>query len=134
MKLRLHFVDGIGGLLIGAALASCSVPRRAIPPDFDAAKLAPDMFRIRVDTQQVRVIEYQLKPFEKEPMHSHPAGIAVYFLTDGKFRVTYPDGRVAENDVTAGTALWRDPVTHTSENIGPAEVRAVLVELKKACE
>jgi hypothetical protein len=39
----------------------------------------------------VRVLEYRLKPGEKEPMHSHPAGV-VYVLT--------------------GESIWRDPVTH----------------------
>jgi quercetin dioxygenase-like cupin family protein len=127
-----RLVYAIIGVLIGAALTTCAVSRRAVP-NLDAAKLAPEMYQVRVDNEHVRVIEYHLKPGEKEPMHSHPAGVAVYLFTDAKLRATSADGRVTENLVNAGTALWRDPVTHTAENIGTTEARALLVELKRTC-
>lgn|GEM_PF-1498328 len=61
-----------------------------------------------LDDEQVRVIDYHLKPREKEPLHSHPSGVLVYYYTDAKMRVTLPDGtNTAVNK--AGDVVWREP-------------------------
>jgi len=63
-------------------------------------------------------------------MHSHPAYV-VHFLNDAKVRTTLPDGTKAEATVTKDEIVWRDPISHTTENIGRTEVHAFVVELKK---
>jgi oxalate decarboxylase/phosphoglucose isomerase-like protein (cupin superfamily) len=69
------------------------------------------------------------KPGQVAAMHSHPANVS-YFLTDGKLKVTLPDGKVIERSPKAGTAGWSDPVTHAAENIGTTDFQQVQVELK----
>jgi hypothetical protein len=61
--------------------------------------------------------------------HSHPASVS-YFLTDGKLKITLPDGKVIERSPKAGTAGWSDPVTHAAENIGTTDFQQVQIELK----
>jgi beta-alanine degradation protein BauB len=78
----------------------------------------------------MRVIEYRLKPGEREPMHSHPYGVFVYFLSDAKIRTIFPDGKTSEDSKHRGDRVWRDPVTHATENVGNAEARALLIEPK----
>jgi quercetin dioxygenase-like cupin family protein len=73
-----------------------------------------------LENDQVRVLEYRLKPGEKEPMHSHPAGV-VYVLSGAKLKFSYPDGKTEEKAAAAGETIWRDPVTHAVENIGATE-------------
>jgi len=94
----------------------------------DPAKLAPQ--KVLFENQQMRVIEYRLKPGEREPMHSHPYGLFVYFLSDAKIRTTFPDGKISEDSKHAGDTVWRDPMTHAVENVGNVEVHALLIEPK----
>jgi hypothetical protein len=51
-------------------------------------------------------------------------------LTDGKYRFTSPDGQPIEAELKAGQAMYLDPVEHTTEILGSAESRILLVELK----
>ena len=64
---------------------------------------------------QVRVVDVRIQPGQKVAMHSHPANV-VYFVTDAKFKLTFPDGKTALREIKAGTALWSGPVTHAVEN------------------
>ena len=77
----------------------------------------------------MRVLEYRLKPGEKEPMHSHPAGV-VYVLSEGTLKFSYPDGRTEEKAAATGESIWRDPVTHAVENIGKTGAHAIAIDLK----
>jgi quercetin dioxygenase-like cupin family protein len=98
----------------------------------DPVKLTPQYYKVLLDNEHVRVLEYRLKPGEKEPMHSHPAGI-VYLFGEAKLKITYPDGRTEVSTVTPGETYWREPVTHAAENVGDTEAHAIAVELKKPC-
>lgn len=97
----------------------------------DPVKLSPQFYKVLIDNDEVRVLEYHLKPGEKEPMHSHPRGF-VYYLADAKFRVSFPDGKSEESELKTGEAHWRDAITHAVENIGNTEAHAIALELKKA--
>src|ERR1700745_2491290 len=77
----------------------------------DVRKVASDTNRGLLENANVRVLDVRLKPGEKIVMHSHPASV-VYFLTDAKFKFTFPDGKTQEAEGKAGTAIWRGAVTH----------------------
>jgi hypothetical protein len=63
-------------------------------------------------------------------MHSHPKSV-VYCLNDSKAKFTFPGGKSDNVDLKAGQTVWLDAVSHSVENTGPDEMRAVIVELKK---
>jgi ketosteroid isomerase-like protein/quercetin dioxygenase-like cupin family protein len=96
----------------------------------DPTKIAPQSYKLVIDNDRVRVIDYRLNTGGKEPMHSHPSGVVVYYFTDAKMRTTLPDGKTAEGANRAGDIIWRDPVTHFGENVGGNEIHALLVEPK----
>jgi beta-alanine degradation protein BauB len=77
------------------------------------------------------VLEYRLKAGEKEPMHSHPAGV-VYVLSGANLRFVYPDGRTERRAAATGETIWRDPVTHAVENVGNTEAHAIAVDVKSS--
>jgi quercetin dioxygenase-like cupin family protein len=81
------------------------------------------------ENDQVRVLEYRLKAREKEPMHSHPAGV-VYVLSGTKLKFSYPDGRTEERGAATGETIWRDPTTHAVENVGDTEAHAIAIDVK----
>ena len=96
----------------------------------DPVKLSPQYYKVLIDNDEVRVLEYRLEPGEKEPMHSHPRGF-VYYLADAKLRVSFPDGKTEESELKAGEAHWRNAITHAVENIGSTEAHIIALELKR---
>lgn len=101
----------------------------ALAQDVLKAAGGAETHKVVLDNAQVRVLDVHLQPGQTVGMHSHPANI-VYYVTDGKIRVTLPDGKTAVHEVKAGTAVWNAPVTHAIENAGTAEVHLVQTEMK----
>lgn len=120
-----RFVGTLLCLVVGLALSGV-----AFAGD-DPVKVDPSHFKVLLENAKVRVLEYQSKPGEKNPMHSHPAHV-IYSLTGGKVKHTLPDGKVHERELKAGDVVWGDATTHASENSGGSDIRAVLVEIKEA--
>jgi quercetin dioxygenase-like cupin family protein len=99
----------------------------------DVGKVSPETHRVLLENAQVRAMDVRLKPGEKVAMHSHPASI-LYYLSDAKVKITYPDGKTEEREVTAGTAAWSEAVTHAVENVGITDLHEVHTELKQTAE
>src|SRR6266853_330392 len=93
----------------------------------DPVKTSPQYYKVLLENDQVRVLEYRLKAGEKEPMHSHPAGV-VYVLSDCKLKFGYPDGRTEERTAANGQAIWRHPTTNAVENVGDTEAHAIAID------
>jgi quercetin dioxygenase-like cupin family protein len=131
MKRVIHLTAGIaiGALTTTLAFAISSGKTTAQDP----VKQSPQYYKVLLENEQVRVLEYRLKPGEKEPMHTHTSGV-LYIFGDAKMRTTYPDGRTEETTGGAGEAHWRNPVTHALENIGSTEAHALAIDFKKPCK
>lgn len=95
----------------------------------DPAKVNAKFLTVKLDNPRVRVFETAVKPGEKENVHSHPATV-IYVLEGGKFRNYASDGTVTEAELMTGEVYYRDPLTHSAENIGTTTIRLVIVELK----
>lgn len=95
----------------------------------DPLKVNPKTIALKLENSRVRVLEATLKPGDKENVHSHPASV-IYVIEGGKFRNYATDGTTAEVELRTGDTLYRDPLTHSAENIGATTIRLVLVELK----
>ena len=96
----------------------------------DPVRVAPNNFKVLLENERVRVLEFHSKSGEKIPMHSHPAYVAYTTAGSGKSRFTFPDGKVTEPPVTPGRATWHDAETHASQYVGTGETRVLMVELK----
>ena len=95
----------------------------------DPVEVSPQYNVVRFENDRVRVIELHMKPGEKEAVHSHPPHV-VYVLTDFTMRNVLPDGTKSEASRKAGDVFWRDATTHSAENVGATEARAIAIELK----
>ena len=131
MKRVIHLIAGmaIGALMTTLAFAISSHVATAQDP----VKQTPQYYKVLLENDQVRVLEYRLKPGEKETMHSHSAGV-VYGFNGSKVRSTLPDGKVTESSGKPGDVFWRSPITHALENIGDTEVHSLAVEIKNPCK
>jgi quercetin dioxygenase-like cupin family protein len=119
-------VKNSNGLVIGLLLASLLAVAASAQ---DVAKVSPETHKLLLENDHVRVFDVHARPGEKVGMHSHPASI-LYYLSDAKIKITYPDGNTEVREVKSGTAVWSEAVTHTVENVGPTELREVHTELK----
>lgn len=81
------------------------------------------------DNAYARIVKAHYGPGEKSVMHSHPDLVAV-FLTDGKVKFSYPDGKTEERTVKAGDAMFTPATVHLPENIGDKAFDVILVEFK----
>jgi quercetin dioxygenase-like cupin family protein len=101
----------------------------AIPASEDAVKVDPKHYQVEFQNDRVRVLRIKYGPNEKSIMHSHPANVAV-FLTGGKAKFTFPDGKTSPSDFKAGQVQWADKEKHLPENTGGKPFEVIVVELK----
>src|SRR3954464_5821500 len=104
------------------------VPARLLPAQ-DPAAVNAKTIKVKFENERVRVLEAELPPGTKEQVHSHPAYV-IYVLAGGKFRNYAADGKITEEELKTGDVLYREPLTHASENIGTTTTHLILVELK----
>jgi len=97
----------------------------------DPAVVQSKTVKVKFENDRVRVLEAELPPGVKEQVHSHPAYV-IYVLAGGKYRNYAADGKTTEGEFKTGDVVYRDPLTHASENIGTTTLHMILVELKGA--
>ena len=109
-----------------ALLCFCTV---AVVISQDAAKVDAQHYKVESENSQVRILRFHYGPHEKSVMHSHPNSVVVY-LTDGKARFHFADGKTQDVDAKAGGTDFVAAMTHDPENIGDKAFDGILVELK----
>ena len=98
--------------------------------NIDALKYSPANFKILLENESVRVLEYSLQPGQKDRPHTHPAKSS-YVVSGGKLKVYLENGETIIADEETGTSSWRDYVgKHYVENIGNTTVTIILTEIK----
>ena len=106
-----------------------ATPAKPKPPGKDPVKVDPKHYTVEFENEKVRVLRIKYGPHAKSVMHGHPALVGV-FLTDGKVRFTYPDGRKEDITATAGQVLHFDAFEHDPENLSDKPFEVIAVELK----
>jgi beta-alanine degradation protein BauB len=96
----------------------------------DAVKVAPDIYKVLLENDAVRVLEIRMKQGAKSEMHSHPQSVAIV-LNDQRIKFSFPNGKSDVVDLKRGQAIWFDALSHSAENTGTEDAAGVLVELKK---
>ena len=94
-------------------------------------EVSPDVYKVLLDNEEVKVTEATFKPGQGDEMHQHGV-MSIYGITGGKLQNTSPDGTVREMEVADGFVGHRNTVTtHQMKNIGDTTVKVILVEHKK---
>ena len=95
----------------------------------DAPSVAPDLYKVLLENDKVRVLETRYGPGVKSEMHSHPDLVAVT-LTPAKAVLALADGQTADIEMQAAQAIFIEGQEHTVENTGASEFHFILIELK----
>jgi quercetin dioxygenase-like cupin family protein len=96
----------------------------------DPVKAAPNNFKVLLENDRVRVLDFHATSGQKIPMHSHPAYISYSISGAGKTKFTSADGKSVERPAATGQATWHEAEIHASEYEGKGEAHVLLVELK----
>ena len=98
----------------------------------DAVTTNPELFRILLDNERVRVLDQRLSPGRKENMHSHP-GYVKYTISSYRGTVTYLNGSTTSmRRINPGQVMWFDAETHAQKNSGRTDMHTIMFELKGA--
>ena len=127
MKLRtLAFALIAPAATLAHAQAPAPNPHPEIP---DAVTADGKHYKVEIDNEFVRVLRIHYGPNEIGNMHNHPHSVTV-FLTDGKLKMTFPDGKSMVGTVPAGAAVFEEAGPHQPENLLDKPFEAVRIELK----
>lgn len=114
------------GLLVWLAASAAGAQ-----PAPDPVAAYPENYRVLLENDRVRVLDFRLAKGAREDRHAHPAHLAV-FLEEFTIRFTAPDGTQSLREARPHHVAWSDGTEHASENIGLGDAHGILVELKPA--
>jgi hypothetical protein len=96
----------------------------------DPVQVASRNYKTLIENEHVRVLQMDLRAGEKDVQHSHPSE-TVYFITGSKLKIHLPNGQAVEADIPDGHVMWHEAWTHTVENVGTKNLKAIIVESKR---
>ena len=94
----------------------------------DPVKVAPTIYKLKLDEKGARVLEVTLEPGQKIGTHSHPDHV-VYAITAGTITITEEGKEGKTVDVKPGDSMYFPAQTHHAQNMGKAQLKLVVVEL-----
>jgi quercetin dioxygenase-like cupin family protein len=119
-------------LLLMTATASPAEPPPATKGPVDGLVSSPANFKLLLENDHVRVLQYTLPPGALDHWHTHPPRVG-YVLSGAKIRVTEADGSHEDYDEKTGETYWAgfSPL-HDTLNVDTRPYIALLVEVKGA--
>ena len=140
-ELRCYLRDRDGHLIeVGQAtgvLAGTDTSRWEWPDELDALAAAPGNHQLLLENERVRVSQTLVAVGAITPVHNHRWPSVEYVLSatnfvrrDGEGNVQF-DTRAAHAEPRPSDVLWSGPFPpHSVENVGDAELRVIMIELK----
>ena len=89
----------------------------------------PRLYRVVLENDSVRVLEYLDAPGDRTSPHEHPDSVMVT-LSSFRRRLVAEGGETREVEFEPGLVRWLAAQTHSGENIGDTATHVVFVELK----
>ncbi len=96
----------------------------------DPVKTDGDKYKVILENERVRVLEYKDKPGDKTSRHHHP-DFVLYALSDFNRKLTTGNGKQVTKQLKQGDVVWMKDQIHIGENIGTTDTHALIIELKE---
>ncbi len=96
----------------------------------DPVATNPELYRVVMENERVRVLEYRDGPGDRTTPHGHPNSVMVT-LTTFRRRLHQAD-RSQDVALDSGEVRWLAAQEHAGENIGETATHVIFVELKEA--
>jgi hypothetical protein len=111
-------------------LLLAAVVGAAVPTPLDPVRVAPHIYELEFENEQVRVIRQTIRNGETQPLHAHPDRLLVYLQTCAWLE---DDGQGGERmqSFEYGAVAWADAETHGGNTANVVQECKILeVELK----
>ena len=95
----------------------------------DPTQSSPNNYKLLFENDTHRVLEMTLNAGTRDNEHSHTPEI-VYFITGSSLRIHLPGGETVEADIPDGHVMASEAWTHTVENTGSKDLKAIIFETK----
>lgn len=95
----------------------------------DPTATDPDKYRVILENERVRVLEYRDAPGQRTSPHDHPDSVMVT-LSSFDRRLIGASGESRDARLEKGEVRWLSAQTHSGENIGDTPTHVLFVELK----
>ena len=89
----------------------------------------PDLYKVILENERVRVLEYADRPGDRTTPHDHPDSVMIT-LSDFDRRLILGD-QSRDVSLAAHQAMWLPAQTHAGENVGNSNTHTFFVELKE---
>jgi hypothetical protein len=102
----------------------------AVPTPLDPIRVAPHIYELEFENEQVRVIRQTIRFGETQPLHAHPDRLLVYLQTCAWLE---DDGAGGERmqEFKYGAVAWAEAETHGGNTANVVqECKIVEIELK----
>ncbi|HEY3438375.1 MAG TPA: cytoplasmic protein [Actinotalea sp.] len=94
----------------------------------DPVATNPQHYRVLLENEQVRVLQYEDAPGDATTPHQHPDSV---MITGSAFRrLLVAAAGEREVEMAAGVVTWLPAQEHSGANIGDTPTRVIFVELK----
>ena len=97
--------------------------------DFLAHKSSPDYYKLKLENDRVRVLEFKLPVGAVDNWHWHPSE-TFYVIKGGTLKIHLRDEKPMIVKVKEGNTMYHDKWEHKVENAGDTDIFIVIVELK----
>lgn len=115
------------GVVIGSGVTLTLAQSFALDP----ARVAPHIFEIVLENENVRVLRVTDRNGETQPLHSHPDRVIVY-LSPCAWMVEDDDGSMRMESHKFGDTYWAEALTHGGRTSNVVEeCRSVEIEVKR---
>jgi quercetin dioxygenase-like cupin family protein len=88
-----------------------------------------DKYKVILENERVRVLEYRDSPGQRTSPHRHPDYV-LCALSAFKRKLVLGDGREAVREFRPGEVAFGKAQSHIGENVGSIETHVLIVELK----
>jgi quercetin dioxygenase-like cupin family protein len=111
-------------------IAAATEPPPPTKGPVDALVSSPGNFKLLLENDQVRVLQYTLPPGARDHWHTHPSRVG-YVLSGAKIRVTKADGSHEDYDEKTGDTYWGEfSPLHDTLNLDTKPYITLLIEVK----
>jgi quercetin dioxygenase-like cupin family protein len=90
-----------------------------------------DKYKVLLENERVRVLEYRDSPGQRTSPHYHPDYV-LCALSAFKRKLTLSEGRTGIREFQPGQVAWGKGQSHIGENIGGTPTHVLIIELKPA--
>ncbi|MEP7362350.1 MAG: hypothetical protein ABI972_03775 [Acidobacteriota bacterium] len=99
-------------------------------PAKDPLKIAPKIYKVEYENDQVRVVRVRIPAKGAIPQHEHATKRVTVALTDAKIQLTKADGSKVEAAFTAGEPRWGMPDVHAEQSLVDHPIELIMIDVK----